>query len=170
ARIVLEVALLEVLEGLGDRGQGLGVRDQGLEVRDQEKAQEKIKPVPVSEPEPVPNVSSMPGDQILKIKSQWKQVLEKVKERSLFGFVSLHEGQPLRVNEKGKLVIAFKKGYAFHKERLEEAKNKQAVEEALAEVTGEEVRIECVVGEVEDPGPKVSVETVKEIFEGELIA
>ena len=100
----------------------------------------------------------------------WDQILDKVKKQSLYGYVSLHEGELIEINAKGKLVIGFRKGYGFHKDRLEEKKNKDAVEAAIAEITGENILIE---GQVLDQksGIKhnISADVVREIFEGELI-
>jgi DNA polymerase-3 subunit gamma/tau len=140
ARLVLEVALLELI---GDRSS-----------------------VTVTKPE----VRTSAEPRITMIKSKWNEILEKVKKQSLYGYVSLHEGEPVEINAKGKLVIGFRKGYGFHKDRLEEKKNKDTVEAAIFESTGENILIE---GQVMDQKsglkPQVSVDVVREIFEGELV-
>jgi len=88
----------------------------------------------------------------------------------LYGFVSLHEGEPLSFSDNGKLVISFKKGYSFHKERLEEQKNKAAVEEVISEVLGKPVKIECRIdGNQKESKHQVTIDAVREIFEGELV-
>jgi len=139
ARLVLEVALLELLDG---KAQG----DQ--EIREAGKEDGKF----------------------LKIKSKWNEILEKVKKQSLYGYVSLHEGEPVEINAKGKLVIGFRKGYGFHKDRLEEKKNKDTVEAAIADLTGENILIEGqVLDQKSGLKPQVSVDVVREIFEGELV-
>ncbi|HSW65744.1 MAG TPA: DNA polymerase III subunit gamma/tau [Bacillota bacterium] len=49
--------------------------------------------------------------------------------------------------------------YAFHKKRLDEKRNKQVLGEIIKSVTGEDLRITCVVGEITEPlmqaGPPV---------------
>ncbi|MEE8638397.1 MAG: DNA polymerase III subunit gamma/tau [Candidatus Margulisiibacteriota bacterium] len=117
-----------------------------------------------------PRLAAQPVEdgRMAKIRAHWKEILEGVKKKSVFGYVSLHEGEPLEVNGKGKLVIAFRRGYAFHKERLEEMKNRQAVEETLREVTGEKIPIECVISEGKKE-PALSARTVAEFFEGRVI-
>ncbi|MFC1637519.1 DNA polymerase III subunit gamma/tau [Candidatus Margulisiibacteriota bacterium] len=170
ARIVLEVALLELLEmGSGDKGS-----EVSLEVRS-----EKLVSKSASHPTPhdqthVPTPTSRPaslaqGDgHFDKIKGHWNDILESVKKKSIFGYVSLHEGEPLQVNGKGRLVIAFRRGYAFHKERLEEAKNRLAVEESVREVVGEKIPIECIVSEAKKD-PSISARSVAEFFEGKVL-
>lgn len=134
ARLVLEVALLELLE---ERSQGPVVREAG---------------------------------RLGKIKSNWNKILDEVKKKSLYGYVSLHEGQLLELNDKGKLIIGFRKGYAFHKERLAEEKNKDIIEQVIAELTGEKVRVEGVVEGAAPVGTgAISVDVVKDLFEGELV-
>lgn len=103
-----------------------------------------------------------------KIKTHWNDILESVKKKTIFGYVSLHEGEPLEVNGKGKLVVAFRRGYAFHKERLEELRNKQAVEEAVREITGEKIPVECVISDGKQES-SISARSVAEFFEGKVI-
>ena len=106
-----------------------------------------------------------------KIKLHWNDILESVKKKSIFGYVSLHEGEPREVNEKGKLVITFKKGYAFHKERLEDRKNKESVEEAIRESIGEKIPIECIIAEAGATvaAPAISANMVADFFEGRIV-
>lgn len=112
--------------------------------------------------------STAPATLYAKIRSQWQEILEIVKKKLIFAYVSLHEGQPQEINEKGKLVIAFRRGYAFHKERLEDIKNKEVVEEALQEVLGEKVLIECTVVEGKKE-PTLSPKAVADFFEGRVL-
>lgn len=148
ARLVLEVALLELLENRGSVTVTMPDLPAGRQVAKLE-------------------VQNSNG-QMTKIKEHWKDILESVKRKTVFGYVSLHEGEPLEVNGKGKLVISFHKGYAFHKERLEEAKNKAAVEESIRELTGEKIPIECVILEGKKE-PSISAHTVAEFFEGRIM-
>lgn len=146
ARLVLEVALLELLEARS----------------------------PVTVTKPVSRVEAgidtgiVTDKRITKIKGHWEDILEGVKKKTIFGYVSLHEGEPVEVNGKGKLVIAFRRGYAFHKERLEDLKNKQAVEESLREITGEKIPIECIISEGKKD-TSISAKAVAEFFEGRVI-
>jgi DNA polymerase-3 subunit gamma/tau len=165
ARLVLEVALLELLEARGtvavvprsDSGQASGESENVDRKTDAKRM--------------TPNDShhSTAADgRMAKIKGHWGDILESVKKKSIFGYVSLHEGEPAGINEKGKLVITFQRGYAFHKERLEEMRNKMSVEESVREVTGEKISIECVISNGRKD-PSLSAKAVAEFFEGRVL-
>jgi DNA polymerase-3 subunit gamma/tau len=178
ARLVLEVALLELLESSRQEKVIVTEVKEHQNIRVPEREDQKISPDSITyidsgsrqrreiSDKQSTNIS---GDgKIAKIKGHWKDILESVKKKSIFGYVSLHEGEPLEVNGRGKLVIAFRRGYAFHKERLEEAKNKIAVEESVREVTGEKIPIECIVSEAKKDS-SISARSVAEFFEGRVL-
>jgi len=150
ARILLEVALLELLE----EKCACPPKPEGR--RRETKSEERL-------PSAEPIVATATDGRMMKIKKHWKEVLDYVKKKSLFGYVSLHEGHPIEINDTNQLVINFKKGFAFHKERLEEQNNKIVVESAIKEVVGEEILITCRVG---DAGQNnvLPVQVVAEIF------
>jgi DNA polymerase-3 subunit gamma/tau len=157
ARLVLEVALLELI---GDRG-SVTVTTPVSKSEARSSAEQRTTNI---------DTGIVTDKRLTVIKSKWNEILEKVKKQSLYGYVSLHEGEPVEINSKGKLVIGFRKGYGFHKDRLEEKKNKDAVELAIKESTGENILIEGqVLDQKSGIKQQVSVEVVKEIFEGELI-
>jgi DNA polymerase-3 subunit gamma/tau len=155
ARLVLEVALLELLEARGLVTVTKPVSK--LEVRgpDEQRASGI-------------DTGIVTDNRMTKIKTHWNDILESVKKKTIFGYVSLHEGEPLEVNGKGKLVVAFRRGYAFHKERLEELKNKQAVEEAVREIAGERIPVECIISDGKQEA-SLSARSVAEFFEGRVI-
>ncbi len=159
ARLVLEIALLELLDGQTT------VEITKIEtptVKVVKSVTEKIMPS-------MPKVEVSSDDGLLtKIKSSWDSILEKVKKQTIFGYVSLHEGTPQEINAKDKLVIAFARGYSFHKERLEEIKNKQVVEQALEEIIGEKVLIDCIVSDGKKEAT-VSAAAVADFFEGKVL-
>ncbi len=163
ARLVLEVALLELLE-VRSKVKGL---DAGIEVGNEKQKLEDHSPQPISSI----NTGIHSQNPMTKIKLHWNDILESVKKKSIFGYVSLHEGEPREVNEKGKLVITFKKGYAFHKERLEDRKNKESVEEAIRESIGEKIPIECIIAEAGATvaAPAISANMVADFFEGRIV-
>jgi DNA polymerase-3 subunit gamma/tau len=81
-----------------------------------------------------------------KIQDNWAGIVEDLKPfnyslAALFGAATL-------VNLVGdELIIRVK--YGFHKERLEETKNRLEIERILQEVSGEKLHLACVVGEDE---------------------
>ncbi|MFH1387566.1 MAG: DNA polymerase III subunit gamma/tau [bacterium] len=154
-RLVLEVALIELL---GERSA------EAVEKRETKGEVRKALAEPIT-----PIVSPVATDtRITHIKSQWPQILETMRKKSIYGYVSLHEGEPVEVDEKGKLLIGFRKGYSFHKERLEEAKNKGALEEVIREVMGQKIPVECIIRELNKP-PALTVKAVADFFEGRVV-
>ncbi|MFH1542055.1 MAG: DNA polymerase III subunit gamma/tau [bacterium] len=159
-RLVLEVALLELLEDSGKVGVEPLVKST---VNNQESLNQKTQTTPAAQ-----TLNTTPANGIGKIKEHWSAILESVKKKSIFGYVSLHEGEPLEVNGNGRLVVAFKRGYGFHKERLEEAKNKEAVEDSVREVIGSKIPLECIITDVKKESG-LSAKTVAEFFEGKVL-
>ncbi|OGC06291.1 hypothetical protein A2526_02015 [candidate division WOR-1 bacterium RIFOXYD2_FULL_36_8] len=159
-RLVFEVGLLDVLQA------------DDLNLKEVVSKSHPPKSLVVKEESSVNiNDSEVVGNSTFnKLKANWPVILDKVKKKSLYGFVSLHEGQPVDVTSNNELIISFKKGYSFHKDRLEETRNKEVVESIISEVMGEPLKVKCSVDvSVETKKPQVTVGTVKEIFEGELV-
>jgi len=107
-----------------------------------------------------------------KVRVNWQKVLDQVKKKSINGFISLHEGVPLKA-ESGQVVIGFKKGYAFHKFRLEEQVNRSVVEDAIKNVINEDLKILCVIQEddadTSASAKKISVNDLADIFSGKIM-
>ncbi len=143
ARILLEIAVIEACGA----------------VRSQLRPEKKISAQVVKE--------AVPGD-LSSIKNKWQALLEEVKKRNTFAYISLHEGEPSSY-ENGVLTVKFKKGFAFHKERLEEASSKKAVEDALSALLGAATSIRCVVEE-NAARPDVNLSKVAEFFGGQVIS
>jgi len=95
-----------------------------------------------------------PGSQLSlrAVQEQWPQVLETVRKKKVTTHAFLLAGELVAV-DGGQLVIGFKPGCAFHKERLEQ--QSVVVEQALAAHFGREMKVRCRV--LEAPGK----ETVK---------
>jgi len=164
ARLVLEVALLEFLK----EGQVVAVAKEEPALLASRRSGPAGRSLGVERTQDVSHNATATDTCISKIRGHWKDILETVKKKSIFGYVSLHEGEPVEINGSGKLVIGFRRGYAFHKERLEENKNKTAVEEAVRELTGEKVPIECIVTDGKS-APSISAKVVADFFEGRVI-
>ena len=120
---------------------------------------------------------NVPGNGILEsIKAGWSDVLEKMKSKSPFGYVSLHEAEPTDLDRNGRLLISFKKGYSFHKSRIEDPKNRTILEECVSGIAGKNISIACVISESSAAPQKaeakasVSVSDIEEMFDGTVIA
>jgi len=172
ARLVLEVALLELLEGY--KGEELVVKREELKEKKQES--QKIKTSTGEEPqgkrlEELEEIDiPQDGDSdFIKVKQHWPAVLDSMRKKSIYGYVSLQEGEPLEINEQGKLVIGFRRGFSFHKERLEETKNKEALEDSIREVMGKKIKVECVLSEKMAKELAFSPEALADYFGGRVI-
>jgi DNA polymerase III subunit gamma/tau len=83
-------------------------------------------------------------------KSIWPQVLAaiKAKHNTLFSIIRTAEPQ---FNEPGAITLISE--FAFHQKRLNEKRNKEVLADVIKTLTGENVRIACIVGEPNAPGP-----------------
>lgn len=88
----------------------------------------------------------------------WSQVMENVKPYN-HSVHALLKGCRLENYESGVIHLAF--AYEFHKERINEGKNRKLVEEVFSNVLGESVRVNCLLREgslplvsekIENPG------------------
>ncbi len=80
-----------------------------------------------------------------EVEKRWPEILLAVKPYNHSVEAFLRAARPKKI-EKGKLIIEV--FYKFHKEKLEEIKNKKIVETGLEKVFGGEIEFECVLGEV----------------------
>lgn len=107
-----------------------------------------------SEPQSEKSVKTVEGEtprksgkrvevKIDKIKSEWGKVLVAVKpfNHSIEAF--LRAVRPLKIEED---ILVCEVFYPFHKDKLEEQKNRKIVEECLSSVFGEDMGFQCVLG------------------------
>ncbi|GFP24815.1 DNA polymerase III subunit gamma/tau [Candidatus Hakubella thermalkaliphila] len=91
---------------------------------------------------------------ITEIKKKWQAILERVREKRIPTHALLLEGSPLDFRN-GELTIEFDSIFHIHKEKVEKGEHKRIVEAALAEMTGEAIRIKCVIAAPSSPKPQV---------------
>ncbi|MDD4048025.1 MAG: DNA polymerase III subunit gamma/tau [Clostridia bacterium] len=101
------------------------------------------------------------------IKKRWVQVMDDLKEskRSLHAFLTVSTPYEIKNN---KLVLLFKKGYTFHKEKVEEGDNKKLIQISLEKVVGIKLDITCTLeddnGVEEDP-----IQKARDIFGSDVV-
>jgi DNA polymerase-3 subunit gamma/tau len=149
ARLVLEVAMMELLGPPAPR-----VTPNETRIAD----------------DPRPTLAPTGDLSLDRVKEHWAAILENMRKKSIYGYVSLHEGEPVEISEKGKLLIGFRKGYTFHKERMEDTKNKQALEESIREVLGRHLPVECIISDGIVKPPPLSAVAVAEFFGGKVVS
>ncbi|WP_028308895.1 DNA polymerase III subunit gamma/tau [Desulfitibacter alkalitolerans] len=106
------------------------------------------------------------------VKESWSKVLEIVKKNKVTTHAFLVEGTPVKYGD-GCLMIQFHPSHSFHKEKLEQEENKQIIEDALAYLFKERVKIRCITASNEDKEKDVKdgdlVEAAIKIFGGNVI-
>ncbi len=76
------------------------------------------------------------------IRKCWQEILERIKKVRMSARAFLIEGEPLEVKD-GKLILGFPPEYGFHKEKVEQAENRNAIEQVIREVLGAELKVRC---------------------------
>jgi len=116
------------------------------------------------------------------IQKQWKQFMDVLRKRNVALQALLLEAEPMEMRE-GILELVFRKGRNFHRQKVEEAGNKNMVEEVLMQIFHQPLRIHCkmqealdeqrdelrTVGELTDPWQEPLVQAAVEIFGAERI-
>lgn len=113
--------------------------------------------------------SNMQDISLEEIKGRWSQVMDLVKDskRSLHAFLTVCV--PYEIKENG-LVLLFKNGYTFHKEKVEEAENKRIVQLALEKVVGAQLKIICLLEEEEENTIEDPIKKAISIFGSDIVS
>jgi len=82
------------------------------------------------------------------LRDNWEDLLNRVRKKSVFARAFLLRAKPIALSD-GWVTLGF--GAKFHKEQMEEEKNRQVCEEALSEATGVKLMVRCRLLE-EGPG------------------
>ncbi|MEK7501155.1 MAG: DNA polymerase III subunit gamma/tau [Patescibacteria group bacterium] len=153
-QMAVEVAIVELMEKdelgirnnelgtgqkeLGGRNDESGIRHDGSEQQRETQGQHNSSFIIHDSSETTPIAEDAFG----LIKSKWNDIAAEVKpyNHSLSGLLQSIE---LREIAQGSLVVSTK--YDFHRDRLRDVKNKKAVEDALEKITGQKLKLECVV-------------------------
>lgn len=164
-RLLLDMTLIEICTGTVEEKPAKSVPSEILDV----PVRADFKPAPTTAQKTESGLFS-------SIKAGWGEILEKMKSKSPFGYVSLHEAEPLEMDKNGRLIISFKKGYTFHKSRIEDPKNRTLLEECVSGITGKDISISCIMSEINASANKtevpaaVSVADIEELFDGRVVS
>lgn len=104
-----------------------------------------------------------------EIKEKWAQAMELVKNAKISLRAFLTECIPYEIKEEG-LVLLFKNGYTFHKERVEEEENKRIVQQALEKVIGVQLKIICLLEEEENETLEEPIKKAISIFGSDIVS
>jgi DNA polymerase-3 subunit gamma/tau len=173
SRLVLEVILLESATKESHQPSAVSCQPSAVSEASRKPLAVSQQPTVVRSQQPAISQKEE-SKEFETLSSKWKEVLEKVKSKSLFGFVSLCEAKPAFIDDKGNLVLEFNKGFAFHKARVEELPNRQALSASIKEVTGLDLSIKCVISDGAEKKEKeedshISVDDIIDMFDGKVV-
>ncbi len=72
---------------------------------------------------------------ILGIQARWNEVLEQVKKQKKSTQAFLMEGKPFQLKDNS-LIILFREGCSFHKEKVDQTENRKTIEDVLDQLFG----------------------------------
>ncbi len=160
---------------------GAGLANAGTQQHEPQQQQKTLEKADNAKPDTPPKIDSplpvlsKPKPAIYKPGSEadsktWQQILTAVKahHNTLYGIARM----AVPHFESGKLTLTF--AFAFHKNRLTDSKNQQALLRIIKDITGQNLILECVVDitakpaiDVSKPKPPqdiVDLETISNIF------
>ncbi len=108
--------------------------------------------------------------QVSGIIGKWDTVLNTVRTYNHSLEALLKSSRPLKIEDGSLILEVF---YKFHKERLEEPRNRNILEKVFKEVAGLPIKVRCILGEKENPPNQTdSFDNIErsavEVFNGEL--
>lgn len=118
-------------------------------------------PVEYQPAEPPEAEATAPAISIEQVKQRWPEIVAAVKKEKIALGSFLQEGLPYRM-ENGRLMIAYDKSAAFHREHVE--RNKKAVEESIHNVLGNPLKIGFLTVDFKSEGIKQQPRTPEEIL------
>ena len=138
-----------------------------------------MKPVNSRDDIRLENIASenKPDIGIEVIQARWNEVMEQVKKRKKSTQAFLMEGKPAQL--KGNtLTILFREGCSFHKDKVNQAENRQTVEEVLKQLFGTSLTLQNFMENEFEPNPETQnleeqeqdlINKTKDIFGADLV-
>ncbi|MCR4440538.1 MAG: DNA polymerase III subunit gamma/tau [Peptococcaceae bacterium] len=163
-RAVLETTLVGLLVADEDDTAAAGLYERE-KLAPAKAGKEAVHPVPEKnmKQEGVSIENRPPVITLETVKEKWPQVMELVRNRKKTVYAFLAASEPNEIKD-GELVIAFKSGYTFHKEKVEETENKKIIEEALEKILGIKLRLACSMEEEKQDPPGDPVRKALDLF------
>ncbi|KUO60478.1 MAG: DNA polymerase III subunit gamma/tau [Gracilibacter sp. BRH_c7a] len=76
-----------------------------------------------------------------RVTAKWLDILEDVRKKKKSTHAFLLEGKPMGIKEES-LLLVFKEGYSFHRDKFNQPENKAVVEEVLLKSLGQKLSLE----------------------------
>lgn len=119
--------------------------DHPAKDKQKQESKQEIPEAKVNGENELTNSASTSGISLREVCEKWKDILKAINEggyKTLYAFML--EGKPVGMTN-GVLTIGFEKGYAFHKGRVEEEKNRKTAEDYISSVCGSNLKIKCAM-------------------------
>jgi len=145
-QLPLELAVIEICQTsdeVDDTNATGNVKKENIVKNEEKKIEKQSEPNALKEMEiekkDLPSVMLVTFE---LVKEKWNDILAKVKlyNHTLSSFLTINK--PIQVKND---IIQLGVSYPFHKERINEIKNKLAIENILEEILGKKMKIECIV-------------------------
>ncbi|CDX00090.1 DNA polymerase III subunit gamma/tau [bioreactor metagenome] len=104
---------------------------------------------------------------IEQVQGRWGDILEQVRKRKKSTHAFLMEGKPVELDGDS-LVIVFKEGLSFHRDKVNQKENRETIEEVLQSILGKAFRLQSLLENEYGKDPKDS-EQVEETKENPMI-
>lgn len=153
-RLMLETALISLCrdeEELSENRAGETAAKDLPPLSKGKRASKIPRTSPPVGPPPQEDSGKSAGTSLEKVKEKWEEIMEGVKEykRTVHAFLMVSEPEEVRGSS---LVLRFKSGYTFHKDKVEEPENKSIIEGIIEQNLGVRLSLLCLLEE--DPAPK----------------
>ena len=100
--------------------------------------------VPTDTPESAENILTKGESLFTIVSAKWPEILEAVRQRKKSTHAFLLEGKPMGVKGES-LLLVFKEGYSFHRDKFNQPENKAVVEEVLVKSLGHKLLLESLL-------------------------
>jgi DNA polymerase III subunit gamma/tau len=124
--------------------QAKGVRTKGTHPEPAKKNEAEIQPVQEAKKVSTASSSGAQGLTFQTVESRWSEVLELVRRLKKSTHAFLMEGRPFDLQGDA-LVIVFKEGLSFHRDKVNQAENRETVEKVLKEVFGSPLTLKSLM-------------------------
>ncbi len=169
SQLPLELAVVDFLAGKGGQDTALTIKE---EVAERPKT---VKSLPVKAKPKVGktvaeenDLRAGDADQLIDLEEvlrEWPVLLTKIRPFNHSVEAFLRATRPREVKGKTVVVEVF---YPFHKERLEEVKNRQIVEDCMRDVFGKDLLFECLLGKGKGKPLVIENETAVAVVEQQV--
>ncbi len=133
-QLSLEIAIIKIINTFSKE-------EKALENNNIEIKKEKIK---VKKPEDTKEKAEGKETNKNSREIKWDQVLFEIKSKNNSIHAMIRESEPVFMDDEIHLIFPYK----FHKERIEDRKNREIVEEAISKVCGHGYNIICKLGQI----------------------